>query len=68
MKKKNGSFEIYSSLKFFGVDNEEDIVKKVENDWHKSNCVRCGAELDLMTCSYSDGDPICRGGFCKNNF
>jgi len=54
--------DVRQILKSFRVNTEDELVDEVNNTWYISNCVRCGKELDLTTCMYDDGDPVCRGG------
>lgn len=54
--------DVRKILHDFGVNSEEELNNKLNDEWNKSFCTKCGRELDLTTCMFDDGDPICRGG------
>jgi hypothetical protein len=56
--------DIKNMLHDFHVNSENELNTNLNDEWNKSFCTRCGKELDLLTCSFDDGDPICFGGFC----
>lgn len=51
--------DIKESLKFLGVKDENELDATIENNWYKSYCTRCGRVIDLQTCAWNDGDPVC---------
>lgn len=59
--------DIKKMLHEFHVNTETELDDELNQSWNKSYCVICGKELDLLTCNFSDGDPVCFGG-CRNNF
>ena len=54
--------DIKKILHDFGVNSEDELNTRLNDEWSKSFCMRCGKELDLTTCMYDDGDPVCYGG------
>lgn len=56
------TFNVKKILKDFGAKTEDELLEIVNDTWHVSECTKCGKELDLRTCQYIDGDPVCYGG------
>lgn len=56
---------IKKMMKEYGAKNEEEFQTIIYDKWNISQCIICGKMLDLTTCAYDDGDPICFGG-CSN--
>jgi len=54
--------DIKKILKEYGVKNEEDFERVINEEWKLVECTRCGKLIDLTTCSFEDGDPVCYGG------
>lgn len=53
--------DVKKMLREYGVKSEDELLEKLDETWNKSFCTRCGKELDLTTCMYEDGDPVCFG-------
>jgi hypothetical protein len=64
VEKEPGNKDIKQSLKFFGVEDEDELDSVIENDWNKARCTLCGRVIDLTTCRWDDGDPCCYHGCC----
>ena len=66
-KKKSSQIDrdIKKMLKEYGAKNEEEFAQIINEDWKFAECTRCGKLIDLTTCSFEDGDPICYGG-CRH--
>lgn len=56
---------IKKMMKEYGAKNEEEFQTIIYDAWNISQCIICGKLLDLTTCGYEDGDPVCLGG-CSN--
>ena len=51
--------DVKKMLREYGVKSEDELLEKLDETWNKSFCTRCGRELDLTTCAFEDGDPVC---------
>ena len=46
-------------LKDFNVENEEQLLEKLEQNSLTLPCLVCGKELSINLIHFLDGDPIC---------
>jgi hypothetical protein len=60
--KKLDDDKIREILKEFDVENEDELTVKINSTWNLTRCIKCNREIDLLECSFLDGDPICKGG------
>jgi len=44
---------------------DEEVEKMLHESIGDGRCIRCGTKIDLFTCSWDDGNPVCRGG-CRS--
>jgi len=59
-------FSVKKTLKEFGVHTEEELREKLmAKNWTQIKCSCCGREIDLMSCNYLGGDPVCK--VCYND-
>lgn len=49
-------------LEEFEVKNEQELYDTLNGRWKIAECIFCGAEVDLMHCGWSNGDPCCKNG------
>ena len=61
MTEKN-TFNVKDLLREFGAKNESDLQKKLTDDIDKIRCINCGKTISLFSCSFEDGNPICKNG------
>jgi len=54
--------DVQSILDEFGAKSEEELRSVIDNEWNIAKCSCCGKNIDLLSCSYIDSDPVCRGG------
>lgn len=47
-------------LKEFNAKNEEDLLRKLNNDCQTLPCIVCGKEIPIDKVHFQDGDPYCK--------
>ena len=62
MGNNSRSINIKDLLKEFGATDEDDLQKKLSDDIDKIKCINCGKIISLFSCSFEDGNPVCRNG------
>jgi hypothetical protein len=51
--------DVKEILNEFGVKTEDELSDKVNKTWNLVKCSRCGRKIDLTSCNWEDGDPVC---------
>ena len=45
----------------YGKVSEKEVEKMLSEDMNEVKCIYCGRKISLLTCGWSDGNPVCRG-------
>lgn len=57
--KDNSVKMIESSFSFFGVNNETELDKVINNTWDKCRCRNCGRTYSILNVRWMEGNPKC---------
>ena len=58
-------FSVKGTLKEFGAKNEDDLLRKMDEESRKLNCILCGREFDIDNIHFKNGDPYCDGCYSR---